>query len=346
MSGNKELVDRLLKAGMLSKEEFTCIIDAADEKTLEYLSRKALEVKKKHFGGKIYIRGLIEISNFCRRDCYYCGIRRSNNNLPRYRMRAEEILTCCENGYRLGCRTFVLQGGEDAFFTDDILEDMIRSIKKSFPDCALTLSLGEKSAASYKRLKDAGADRYLLRHETADSGHYAKLHPPEMTLAARRDCLYTLKKIGFQTGAGFMVGSPYQTAESLAEDMLFLKELEPQMVGIGPFIPHPDTPFAAKAEGSVFVTLYMLALLRLMLPKALLPATTALATLSKDGRRRALQAGANVIMPNLTPTEERGLYSLYRGKQFTDAAHSIEAIKEEAHMAGQEIVIDRGDFNV
>jgi len=277
---------------------------------------------------------------------YYCGIRKGNVEAQRYRLTKEEILDCCRNGYALGFRTFVLQGGEDPWYTDERMVEIIRAIKLEYPDCALTLSIGEKSFETYRKFKEAGADRYLLRHETADEVHYGKLHPPQMSISVRKQCLRDLKTLGFQTGAGFMVGSPYQTAENLADDLLFLKELKPEMVGIGPFIPHCDTQFADLPSGSVELTLTMLALTRLMLPKVLLPATTALATLApKDGRIRAFEVGANVVMPNLSPEENKGYYSLYNNKLSTgiEAAESIERLRVEIEKSGNQLDMSRGD---
>ena len=300
----------------------------------------------KIYGNKIFIRGLIEISSYCKNDCLYCGIRRSNKNAVRYRLDKEQILQCCNKGYKLGFRTFVMQGGEDKFFTDDYLCDVIKEIKKRYPDCAVTLSLGERGEESFKRLYAAGADRYLLRHETADNEHYKKLHPQSMSLANRKKCLFDLKKIGYQTGAGFMVGSPYQTAQTLCEDLLFLKELNPQMCGIGPFIPHHDTPFADKSKGSTRLTLMLLSIVRLLLPNVLLPATTALATAQANGHKEGVLHGANVIMPNLSPLEHRKDYSLYDNKISTgdEAAESVEHLKKSMKSVGYEVVTDRGDY--
>ena len=310
------------------------------------MGRLARKLTLKIYGNKIFIRGLIEISSYCKNDCLYCGIRRSNKNAVRYRLDKEQILQCCNKGYKLGFRTFVMQGGEDKFFTDDYLCDVIKEIKKRYPDCAVTLSLGERGEESFKRLYAAGADRYLLRHETADNEHYKKLHPQSMSLANRKKCLFDLKKIGYQTGAGFMVGSPYQTAQTLCEDLLFLKELNPQMCGIGPFIPHHDTPFADKSKGSTRLTLMLLSIVRLLLPNVLLPATTALATAQANGHKEGVLHGANVIMPNLSPLEHRKDYSLYDNKISTgdEAAESVEHLKKSMKSVGYEVVTDRGDY--
>lgn len=312
----------------------------------EYLRSVAQSTAKKSFENKIYIRGLIEISNICKNNCYYCGIRAGNKNLERYRLYKEDILSCCKNGYSLGFRTFVIQGGEDSYYTDNVMCDIICEIKEKYPDCAITLSLGERSFESYKRMFDCGADRYLLRHETADNEHYRKLHPDIMSLENRKSCLYMLKEIGYQTGTGFMVGSPYQTSENLADDLIFINELKPHMVGIGPFIPHTDTPFRDKEQGSLDLCLNLISVLRLMLPKALIPATTALGTVDPRGREMGILAGANVVMPNLSPVKYRKNYSLYDHKICTgeEAAECIMCLKRRVSSVGYEIVTDRGDY--
>lgn len=309
------------------------------------LFEAADRVRKQVYAGEVYIRGLIEISNHCRNNCLYCGIRASNTNVCRYRLTKEQILGCCAAGYELGFRTFVLQGGEDAAFDDDTMCDIIEAIKAAHPNCAVTLSIGEKSRQSYKRFFDAGADRYLLRHETADEEHYASLHPPKMKLEARKQCLFDLKDIGYQVGSGFMVGSPGQMPGHLLADLRFLQELKPDMIGIGPFISHKDTPFANCANGSVDLTVKLVAILRLLFPHALIPATTALGTIAADGRQRALTAGANVVMPNLSPQSVRELYSLYDNKAHTgaEAAESLAILKKQVSEAGYEVVVARGD---
>lgn len=324
--------------GLLKKSE--------DKEFCEKLRKSAEDLRNEIYGKRIFIRGLIEISSYCKNDCFYCGIRCSNKNAERYRLTKEEILSCCEKGNSLGFKTFVLQGGEDGFYTDDRMCDIVSSIKEKYPDCAVTLSLGEKTKESYKRLFDAGADRYLLRHETADDIHYKKLHPENLTLENRKRCLYDLKDIGYQVGAGFMVGSPYQTDESIAKDLLFLKELNPHMVGIGPFIPHKDTDFRDFESGSVEKTLFLLSVIRLMLPNVLLPATTALGTLCKNGRERGIMAGANVIMPNLSPQDTREKYSLYDNKLASgcEAAENLEKLKKEIEITGCTIAVDKGDY--
>ena len=280
----KELFDKLYQNTQLTETEYKELLELhTDKEIAEYGFELARKRQKETFGNEVYTRGLIEISNYCKNDCIYCGIRRSNQNAERYRLSEEEILSCCESGYALGFRTFVLQGGEDGYYTDDLLEDLLHKIKAAYPDCAITLSLGERSRESYERLYAAGADRYLLRHETANEAHYGKLHPAEMSLKNRKQCLYTLKEIGYQVGCGIMVGSPYQTIDNLVEDLTFMKALNPHMVGIGPFIPQKDTPFGEMEQGSLEMTLFLLAIIRLMLPKVLLPATTALGTIHSRG---------------------------------------------------------------
>lgn len=342
----RDLMDKLEQEQRLSMGEFVNLITEHTDLDSQYLFKKANRVRELYFGRAVYIRGLIEFTNFCKNGCYYCGIRHSNHKAPRYRLSPEEILECCEKGYDLGFRTFVLQGGEDGYFTDERLTGIISSIKAQFPDCALTLSIGEKPKESYEAYFRAGADRYLLRHETADAEHYRKLHPGKLTLEHRKQCLHDLKEIGFQVGAGFMVGSPGQRAEHLAKDLLFLKELEPQMVGIGPFLSHQDTPFRHCGNGSLEQTLFMLGLVRLMLPAVLLPATTALGTLHPQGRELGIGAGANVVMPNLSPQNVRKKYMLYDNKISTglEAAESVKDLKERMEKIGYEVVTSRGDW--
>ena len=339
------LIDKLEKNTVLTKDKYTCLIENHTPEVDEYLFEKARNIKAKYYGNKVYIRGLIEISNYCKNDCLYCGIRRSNKKAQRYRLTKDDILSCCKEGYELGFRTFVLQGGEDSYYTDEKLVDIIGSIKQLYPDCAVTLSIGEKTFDQYKAYFDAGADRYLLRHETANDCHYSRLHPKELTLENRKQCLYNLKKIGYQTGTGFMVGSPYQTAENLAEDMLFLKELQPEMVGIGPFISHKDTPFAQIKSGTMEQTLFMIGLIRLTLPKALIPATTALGTINPMGREKGILAGANVVMPNLSPVAVREKYMLYDNKISTgdESAQCKAGLEKRMESIGHRIAVDRGD---
>lgn len=329
----------------MDKHSLTEIIKKNKETPSQPLLDEAVKVREKHYGRKVFVRGLVEFTNYCKNDCYYCGIRCGNKNAHRYRLTEEQILNCADEGHRLGFNTYVLQGGEDSYFTDKIMCDIIYKIKSKYPDCAITLSIGEKSRESYKAYRDAGTDRYLLRHETADNAHYKKLHPSYMSLENRKNCLYTLRELGYQVGAGFMVGSPYQTSENLAEDLLFLKDLQPHMVGIGPFIPHQDSPFANEKGGTLNLTLTMLALVRLMLPKVLLPSTTALGTIDPMGREKGFDAGANVVMPNLSPTNVRKDYSLYDNKICTgdEAAQCIMCLKGRIERAGYEMDMGRGD---
>lgn len=316
-----------------------------DNSNNEQLSFEANKVRHEIYGDSIFIRGLIEITNYCKNNCFYCGIRYENQQLDRYRLLENHIIKCCLDGYNLGFRTFVLQGGEDAFFSDEAICKIISRIKKEFSDCAITLSLGEKSVESYKKMFDAGACRYLLRHETAMENHYKMLHPSSMSLKNRKNCLFALKKIGYQVGSGFMVGSPYQTPINIVQDIRFLQELSPDMIGIGPFISHPQTPFSDFPNGSVELTIKLISILRIFFPKALIPATTALSTLCKSGRKAALLAGANVIMPNLSPLEVRDKYQIYKNKAFlgTESAKQIEQIKKEVSSIGFNILIDKGD---
>lgn len=339
------LIEKLNDTHSLNKDEALQLIkQGAQHKNL--LFALAQQAAQKNFGRQIFVRGLIEFTNYCKNDCYYCGIRRSNKNAARYRLTQEEILECCRAGYGLGFRTFVLQGGEDYFYSDEDIAAIVRAIKTQHPDCAVTLSIGERSRETYALWKKAGADRYLLRHETADFAHYAKLHPAELSAANRQQCLYTLKELGYQAGAGFMVGSPYQTAENLADDLMFLQKLRPQMIGIGPFIPHHDTPFKDEPAGSVELTLVLLAVLRLLFPHVLLPATTALGTLAPGGRLLGIKAGANVIMPNLSPQNVRGKYLLYDNKLHTgaEAAEALNELQREVASIGYRIVSARGDY--
>ena len=340
----KELIDKLERESVLSFDEYLTLIKNREE-CAEYLKERAATVRKRYYSDKVYIRGLIEISSYCKNNCFYCGIRRDNKCAERYRLNKEDILSCAESGYALGFRTFVLQGGEDLYYTDELLCSIIKEIKERYPDCAVTLSLGERSTDSYKALKAAGADRYLLRHETANKAHYGRLHPDSMSFDNRMRCISDLKVLGFQTGIGFMVGSPFQTDEDLANEMLFLKEVQPEMVGIGPFIPHRDTPFANCPAGSAELTVFLLSLIRLTLPCVLLPATTALATIDPLGREKGIEAGANVLMPNLSPAAVRGKYLLYDNKVCTneEAAQCIECMKSRVSRIGYEIVTERGD---
>lgn len=341
-----DLFEKLSKENDLTDDEWTLLIEGDYDRQLLYDC--ADKVRRRHYGRDVYIRGLIEISNYCKNDCYYCGIRKGNEKAERYRLSEEEIYRCCDEGYRLGFRTFVLQGGEDGSNTTERIKRIVSTIKEDHPDCAVTLSLGERPRGDYEIWHQAGADRYLLRHETASRSHYEKLHPHGQSFDVRMECLRTLKEIGYQTGCGFMVGSPCQTTEELIADMRFLQAFQPHMVGIGPFIPHRDTPFASYEGGTLEQTLTMLSLIRLMLPYVLLPATTALGTIHPKGRELGLKAGANVVMPNLSPGEVRKKYSLYDNKLCTDeeAAEGIATLRERIAAAGYKIVTDRGDYYV
>lgn len=340
------LIDTLRQTRTLSDDDLARLYHEGTPETDAYLYAQADAVRREVYGNAVYLRGLIEISNICKNDCLYCGIRRSNGAASRYRLTLEDLLACCEHGYALGFRTFVLQGGEDAFFTDEVLEEWVGAVHQRFPDCAITLSLGERSRESYARLYKAGARRYLLRHETATASHYAKLHPPEMSLAHRLQCLDDLRDLGYQTGCGIMVGSPYQTWDNLLADLRYMQRFDPQMVGIGPFIPAKDTPFADAPAGSLRDTLWLLAVVRLALPRVLLPATTALATLDPRGREAGLRAGANVLMPNLSPLSVRKKYALYDNKATLDgeAAENVAALSDWLRGIGYEAVVDRGDY--
>lgn len=340
---NNLLPQKLYERQNLTDNELKILLesDCFDAELFELADKKRREI----YGDAVYIRGLIEFTNFCRNNCYYCGIRRDNRCVERYRLEAQDIFACCEEGYRLGFRTFVLQGGEDFHYTDKMLCDIVSGIKERFSDCAVTLSIGEKSRESYQAYFDAGADRFLLRHETATDEHYSKLHPEQMSLENRKRCLFDLKEIGYQVGSGFMVGSPYQTTENLIADIRFLQELQPDMIGIGPYITHKETPFANFQSGSVALTLRLVAVLRLIFPYALIPSTTALGTLHPQGRELGLKAGANVVMPNLSPADVRKLYSIYENKLSTgeEAAQSLNALKAKVASAGYRVVTDIGN---
>ena len=343
---NIQRIDLLNQEHVLEKREWIQLFSTFTPEDAAYAKSLSRTITDAHFGKTIYFRGIVEFSNICKNDCYYCGIRCSNRNVSRYRLTPEDILACCQEGYEAGFRTFVLQGGEDGWFNDSRMCEIIRSIKAAYPDCAVTLSLGERSRESYQRLFDAGADRYLLRHETADTIHYARLHPPFQTLENRMRCLSDLKEIGYQTGCGIMVGSPGQTPETLAEDMVFMQQFRPHMVGIGPFLPHKDTPFRGESPGSVETTLFILALCRIMLPQVLMPATTALGTAEADGRQLGVLAGCNVVMPNLSPAHVRQKYMLYDNKAGTDltAQQGINLLRNQMEQIGYNVIIGRGDF--
>lgn len=340
-----EVIDWIAQNQNITEEQLKWLMETQDEQVVSYLKKKAREVADFYYGNQVFTRGLIEFTNCCKNDCYYCGIRRSNSKANRYRLTKEEILECCQDGYELGFRTFVLQGGEDPFFTDEKICDIVQTIRNQYPDCAITLSIGEKSKESYQKYYDAGANRYLLRHETADETHYRALHPEEMSLSNRKECLKNLKDIGYQVGCGFMVGSPQQTIHTLYEDLRFIKELQPHMVGIGPFIPQKDTPFGKEKGGDLEDTLRLLSIIRLIHPAVLLPATTALGTISPTGREQGILAGANVVMPNLSPVSVRKKYALYDNKICTgeEAAECRHCLQNRMRNIGYETVVAKGD---
>lgn len=341
------IIDQIRDSRDITREQFALILNTEDKESIDCLRDSARSVATAAYGNKIFMRGLIELSSHCKNDCLYCGLRRSNRSAVRYRLTDEQILECCDNGYRLGFRTFVMQGGEDGWFDDSRMCRIVSTVREKYPDCAITLSLGERSRESYQALYDAGANRYLLRHETASPEHYAKLHPSEMSFQNRIDCLHNLKEIGYQVGCGFMVGSPYQTIDTLYADLQFIRSFQPQMVGIGPFISASGTPFEGQPNGKVNMTLRLLAIIRLLHPPVLLPATTALGTLHPRGRELGIQFGANVVMPNLSPREHRKDYSIYDNKICTgeEAAECRACTEQRIRNIGYETVVDRGDFN-
>lgn len=340
------LIDKLAETHSLTIAEYEALLDGGDRKAAEALKARAVPIRQAIYGADLYARGLIEFSNICRNDCYYCGIRRSNSHCDRYRLTHDEIMECADEGYALGFRTFVLQSGEDGYYSDKVMGDIVKSIKAKYPDCAVTLSLGERSKASYQYLFDAGADRYLLRHETADEAHYKKLHPDNMSWKNRMQCLRDLRDIGYQAGAGFMVGSPYQTSRELAKDLKFVEEFKPDMCGIGPFVPHKDTIFRDHPAGTVERTCYLLSILRLIYPPMLIPSTTALATIHPLGREMGIQAGANVVMLNLSPASVRKKYELYDNKLYTgeESAECRDCFERRMESVGYKIVTNRGDI--
>ena len=339
------LVDKLCERRSLSVDEYERLVAGRTPELAEELARRAVAERKRVWGTKVFARGLIEVSSYCVNDCYYCGIRRSNRQVARYRLSPERILACAEEGYGLGFRTFVLQGGEDAWFSDERLCDIVARVRSAHPDCAVTLSMGERSRASYQALHDAGAERYLLRHETANPLHYRRLHPPEMSFERRMRCLEDIRDIGYAVGIGFMVGSPYQQPRDLAMDLKLVEEFGPQMCGIGPFVAHHATPFASQESGSLELTCYLLSIIRLIGPGILLPATTALGSIHPQGREKGIMSGANVVMPNLTPADVRKDYELYDGKICTgeEAAECRGCLAARMRSIGYEIVVDRGD---
>ena len=339
------LIDKLAAGERLTHGELVTLIDERNPDTAAYLAEKAVAVRKAMYGNTVFIRGLIEVSNICKNDCLYCGIRAGNPNCDRYRLTEEDILSACAEGYELGFRTFVLQGGEDGHFTDERLTSLLTAIKAAHPDCAVTLSLGERSRESYQKLFDAGADRYLLRHETATKSHYERLHPSSLSFDNRMSCLKALREIGYQVGCGFMVGSPYQTTADIARDLAFIADFKPDMCGIGPFIPHKDTVFADFTAGTVELTCYLLSIIRLIHPPVLLPATTALGTIHPEGRELGILSGANVVMPNLSPPSVRKKYMLYNDKvsDGAESAQSKDELVRRMTAIGYEVVTARGD---
>ena len=342
----QEVVNEVREKQNIDLQQLQVLLGNASIEDVNFLYSNAREVADEIYGKRVFKRGLIEFTNYCKNDCYYCGIRRSNATAERYRLEKKTILDCCKKGYDLGYRTFVLQGGEDGYFTDERICEIVSAIHKEYPDCAITLSIGEKSKESYQKYFDAGANRYLLRHETANNEHYQMLHPGNLSLANRKQCLWDLKEIGYQVGCGFMVGSPYQTIETLYEDLQFIKALEPHMVGIGPFIPQAETPFAKEIAGTLDMTLKLLAIIRLIHPHVLLPATTALGTIHENGRELGILAGANVVMPNLSPADVRDKYKLYDNKACTgdEAAEGDKNLQMRMKNIGYDLVCDRGDF--
>ena len=332
----------------INKKQLTQKEEESVKELKEYLRVNAREKADKTFGKYVFMRGLIEFTNYCKNDCIYCGIRKSNKNAERYRLNKEDILSCCELGYEIGFRTFVLQGGEDPYYNINIMSDIVEAIKNKFPDCALTLSIGEKEEEYYRVLKEKGADRFLLRHETSDNIHYSKLHPMDMSLDNRKECLRNLKKLGYQTGTGIMVGSPYQTLENIAGDLVFMQEIKPEMIGIGPFLPHKDTPFANKKKGELELTLILISILRLIFPLALIPATTALGTIKEGGRELGILHGSNVVMPNLSPMDVRKKYLLYNDKiaTGTESAEGVESLKNNMKNIGYILIGMRGDYDI
>ncbi len=339
-----QLIKKLYIKNDLEDEELLYLLDNINEKEKKYLFSLAKKTRDEVYGNRVYLRGLIEFTNYCNKRCVYCGINASNKNVKRYRLTKHEILDSCIKGKKLGFNTFVLQGGEDKFFTDEIICDIVQSIKLKIPDCAVTLSIGEREFESYKAFKKAGVDRYLLRHETTNSDLYTRLHP-NSKLQNRMECLKDLKDLGFQTGAGFMVGLPGYETKDYVKDLRFLKNLQPEMVGIGPFIPHADTEMKHCKSGDLKTVILILAMVRLLLPKVLLPATTALSTIDSEGRKKGLNAGANVIMPNLTPGIYREDYSLYNEKMITgsESVEELELIKKQLEDYGYICDMSKGD---
>lgn len=345
----RELVELLASGKELDATDLGQLLRSAatDQNVLNLLRQNAVRTARKQFGLGIYIRGLIELSSYCYCDCLYCGLRRSNRSAERYRLSIDEVMECCKEGYKLGFRTFVLQGGEDGTHSDEWLEELVCRIRSRYEDVAITLSLGERGEASYLRLKRAGANRYLLRHEAANEALYESLHPKGRGLQHRLSCLEALKRCGYQTGMGMMIGVKGQTIEHLVEDLLLIRKMQPEMVGIGPFLPHHATPLGNEPAGDLQLTLATIAIVRLMLPHALIPSTTALATLTPRGRLEGILSGANVVMPNLSPSDVRAKYAIYENKASwgKEAAEGLAALESELQSIGYHIDYARGDYN-
>ena len=345
----KIFVERLVKGDRLNASEMGQLLSSAvqDPTILQLLRENAVRTARQQFGLGIYIRGLIELSSYCKCNCLYCGLRRSNRDAERDRRTAEEVLECCKEGYKLGFRTFVLQGGEDGTHSDEWLEMLICQMRSLYPDVAITLSLGERSEQSYIRLKRAGANRYLLRHEAANAALYESLHPDGRGLQHRLMCAEALQRSGYQVGLGMMIGVKGQTIDHIVEDLMLIERMKPEMVGIGPFLPHKATPLGGEPAGDLNLTLATIAIVRLLLPKALLPSTTALATLTPRGRLEGILSGANVVMPNLSPSDVRAKYAIYENKASwgKEAAEGLEALERELESIGYHIDYSRGDFD-
>lgn len=340
----RDLIEKLYQTSVLEESELLYLLENYSKEAAKLLAQRANEVRLKNYGDKVYLRGLVEFTNYCHRHCKYCGIRSENKKVSRYRLLEGEIIDCINRGYELGYRTVVLQGGEDVYYTDDKLVALLERIKDKWPEIAITLSIGEKSYAAYKRYFEAGAERYLLRHETASDALYKSLHP-HMSYENRMRCLSDLKDIGYQVGTGFIVGLPGQTAAHLVQDLMFIKAFKPHMVGIGPFMPQKDTPLGTMPAGTADMTTYLISILRLLQGDLLLPATTSLGSIDPLGREKGLKAGANVVMPNLSPVEVREKYALYDGKVCTgdEAAQCRRCIEKRIEQAGYKVDMGRGD---
>lgn len=331
----QKILDRVVQTHVLSKEEIVKLL--GEDKWEEALFAAADKVRHDYVGDEVHLRGLIEFSNICKNNCLYCGLRCDNQIVKRYRMSPDEIVSLATRAVKeYGFKTIVMQSGEDLWFTPERLQPIIAAIKKL--DVAITLSIGEKSFAEYEAYKKAGADRYLIRIETTDKDLYHRLNP-NMHWEERKRCLLDLGRLDYEVGSGIMVGLPGQSLESIAEDLLFFKELKIDMAGIGPFIPHPDTPLKDEKGKEFHLSLRTMALMRLLLPDINIPATTAMETLHPDGRIIALKCGANVIMPNVTEGEYRQLYQLYPGKAGVNETplHSKTSIGAKIEAIGRKI---------